>query len=242
MELPPAATRAYQSNRFWTCAVLALIGLYELAILVTLVGQKWLRCVIAAGDDLSAPFNHFVNQLQFRLAQASWTLEIASAIAFLIWLHRAFANLPALGSTKREIAPGQRATPGAAVGGWFIPFANFVLGYRTVRHLWRESQPATAVLPDGSMLPKRNPLVAWWWGLFLMRNLSYRVAKLGGGSTRTLEAWAARTERMIVPGLIDIAAAVLCILVVRTIEQRQREQHRDLMLQVSPPPPTDRLR
>src|SRR6266542_987646 len=93
---------------------------------------------------------------------------------------------PALGSTKLEIAPGQRATPGAAVGVWFIPVANLVLGYRTVRHLWRESQPAPTLVPDGVILPSSTPLLSWWWGLFVARNVGSRLFAVGAPNANTL--------------------------------------------------------
>jgi len=149
---------------------------------------------------------------------------------------------PALGSTKLEIAPGQRATPGAAVGVWFIPVANLVLGYRTVRHLWRESQPAPTLVPNGVILPSSTPLLSWWWGLFVARNVGSRLFAVGAPNANTLAGWVALTERMIVPKLLSVSAAILCILVVRTIEYRQAEQHRDLLLRVPVTPPSDQLR
>jgi len=41
-----------------------LMGLYVLAVLVVLISQAWLRKVIAAGHDLTAPTTHFIDRLQ----------------------------------------------------------------------------------------------------------------------------------------------------------------------------------
>ncbi len=51
---------------------------------------------------------------------AEFAVVIASAVFFLMWFHRVYRNLPALG------AAGLKYTPGWAVGFWFIPFLNFV--------------------------------------------------------------------------------------------------------------------
>src|SRR5262249_36235161 len=125
--------RPYRSSRFLVGLVTLFISADALASVLRLAGQAWQRGVIARGDSLSDPLNAKVDSLLDLLSSLGWPLFIGSSVLFLIWIHRAFANLPSLGSTTREIAPGHRATPGAAVGVWFIPIANLVLGYRTVR-------------------------------------------------------------------------------------------------------------
>src|SRR5689334_14230 len=122
----PADVRRYRSNRFWTRATILLVALDAFDSLRILVAQAWVRHAIDAGVDLRTGFTHAVDEQLTALSGASTPLSIASGIAFLFWLHRAFSNLPALGSTKTEIAPGQRATPRAAVTCWFIPIAHLV--------------------------------------------------------------------------------------------------------------------
>ena len=52
-----------------------------------------------------------------------WFLVVVNAVFFFLWLYRAVANLPALGSSERlAISAGKPLTPGRAVGVWFIPF------------------------------------------------------------------------------------------------------------------------
>lgn len=55
------------------------------------------------------------------------------AIVWLIWQHRAQKNLEGLGATWL------RFTPGWAVGWWFVPFANLVKPFQTMRELWKAS-------------------------------------------------------------------------------------------------------
>jgi Domain of unknown function (DUF4328) len=57
-------------------------------------------------------------------------LYLATGVTFIAWLYRAVQNDRALGRSARH-------SPGWAIGGWFIPFANFVIPYQVVADLWR---------------------------------------------------------------------------------------------------------
>jgi len=59
----------------------------------------------------------------------------ATVVAFLMWMHRAHRNLPALGAQNLKYSPGW------AVGGWFVPFLNLVRPYQVMGEIWRESKP-----------------------------------------------------------------------------------------------------
>ena len=156
---------------------------------------------------------------------------IATAVCFLVWLHHAFRNLPALGSDSLIF------TPGKAVIGWFIPFVNLINGYKSVHTLYLESQPRATVLPSGYALPRTAPIVGLWWGFYLARGVVSRIAdsisKHGSSDATT---WLVFSE------LLDIVAAVLCIAIVYRIEKRQHDQHDDLVRRIPAPVPTDRLR
>lgn len=69
-------------------------------------------------------------------------LSLAVSIVLLVWLYRVFDALR--GRT--------RYSPGLAVGGWFIPFANLVLPPLVMRDAYK-----TATGQDGT------PIVALWW-------------------------------------------------------------------------------
>src|SRR5262249_476382 len=60
---------------------------------------------------------------------------IPTAVFFLIWLHRTYSNLAALG------AEHLRMSPGFAVGFWFIPLANYVMPALAVQDAWRHGDP-----------------------------------------------------------------------------------------------------
>src|SRR4051812_35366155 len=96
---------SYRPTRLRAQLVIGLVGLHGVLTVVSLAGQAWTRHVIAVGDSLDGPVTHAIDQLQAFGEQASVVVEIGCAIAFLVWLYRAFANLPALGSTRERIAP-----------------------------------------------------------------------------------------------------------------------------------------
>ena len=70
-------------------------------------------------------------------------------IFFLVWLHRVTAAV--------RLAQGDsRFTPGMAVGGWFIPFANCVLPFMSLNDIWKRT-----VKENGWVVPL-------WWTTYLL--------------------------------------------------------------------------
>src|SRR5262249_13965466 len=64
-------------------------------------------------------------------------LTIAIIVVFIVWFHRAAKNNVALGRRRA------RYSPGWAIGGWFIPFANLVIPAQIAQDLWRGSDSTT---------------------------------------------------------------------------------------------------
>ncbi|MEE2641242.1 MAG: DUF4328 domain-containing protein [Planctomycetota bacterium] len=60
---------------------------------------------------------------------------LVTAIVFLVWFHRAYKNLPALGG--RNLA----TTPGWATGSFFIPILNLFRPYQAVAEIWKTVAP-----------------------------------------------------------------------------------------------------
>jgi hypothetical protein len=161
-----------------------------------------------------------------------WGVFIACAVCFLCWLYRSYANLPALGSESILFSPK------SAVTGWFIPFVNLVQGYKSVATLYAESQRGSTT-PSGYPVALTTPIVGLWWAAYLARGITSRIAdKMVGREYDGALGWLITAE------LLNIAAAVLCIVIVYRIEKRQRDQHFDLERRdaASQPPPADRLR
>lgn len=75
-------------------------------------------------------------------------VTLVAMITFLVWIHRVFVAIRQSGGTTRW-------SPGMAVGGWFIPLANAVLPWLTVRDALKS-------------LGKPTALAGAWWLAWLI--------------------------------------------------------------------------
>jgi hypothetical protein len=140
----------------------------------------------------------------------------ALAVSFIVWCWRAAKNQQALGRVPEKLGSGW------AIGGWFIPLANFVIPVLVVQDLWRGSDARIARGDPRWRIADRSWLVGWWWGLFVV------ALVLGTGrpaDQRPLDVGPARdTNLLALLGMLAAAAAaLLAILVVRSLDARQEE-------------------
>jgi hypothetical protein len=135
----------------------------------------------------------------------AWT---GAAITFLMWLHRSYRNLPALGATELRFSPGW------AVGWWFVPFANFVQPVRVVTEVWQASQAAHGQNTRAGRRAIGTPLPMWlWWGLWV-------------GSIVLLLALGATNLELLAEYATAFGAAALAIKLIRAITRFQVETQR----------------
>ncbi|MEK2474115.1 DUF4328 domain-containing protein [Streptomyces noursei] len=138
---------------------------------------------------------------------------LATGTCFLIWFYRVRVNADVL-------APGACTTgKGWAIGSWFIPIGNYWLPFRVARQVWNANFQDAA---EGSRrLVSRAILLAWWITWVASDALGIAGARLNAkvDGPQSLQ-YATRVE--MVSDAINIAAAVLAILVVRTLTRRQQ--------------------
>jgi hypothetical protein len=128
---------------------------------------------------------------------------IATAVAYLAWLHLSIENTPGLGGGVPSV------TPRWSVIWWFIPFANLVKPYQVVADLYRRMAPRLDIGVG---------LVLVWWLFWVVSNL---VSNLGGityGRAETIAALREAFEFYSYADLGDAVAAVLAIAVVLRIQ------------------------
>ncbi len=140
---------------------------------------------------------------------------LITAAAFLTWFWRMYANLTALGRSRRR-------RPGWAIGGWLIPFAGLVIPYGIGAEIWTQSKA------DGE--PKRRdpnmePVISWW-ALFLIMTLTNVVGSFLLDGNDAAADVAAYVGVDIVASLVAIASAVAATRFVRMSTDRQLELHR----------------
>jgi len=131
---------------------------------------------------------------------------VGAAIAVPMWMHRAFSNLPVLG------AQGLRWSPGWAAGGWFIPFANFVIPYLVLRELRSSSGASASGLGTGA-----------WWALWIAGGVLTAAAS---PFTRSDPTTASLLGLVYTP--VYFVAGILFINIVREITSQQRARFAQL--------------
>jgi hypothetical protein len=148
-----------------------------------------------------------------------WVLAaLATAVVFIIWQHRHAKNAETLGHSRG-------LGPGWAIGGWFIPCANFVL---PPVQLYQSSQASDPAHTPGTVRPGRGDPLVIMWGIALA------AGNLVGGTSRQvlypeaydlaangLEDGMSADRTSSVGFFILAAAAVLGIAMVRSLTRKQ---------------------
>jgi hypothetical protein len=135
---------------------------------------------------------------------------LVSLVVFLVWIYRVSANVHALG------AKDLTASPGLAVGFYFIPFANLVMPPFVMGEIWRASAG-----PDQWRDEKGTGLIAVWWILQLVVNIGGLVTSLVK-SGETIDAIRGTLEIAMAFEVLSIAFHFSIILLVRGVARRQR--------------------
>jgi hypothetical protein len=248
---PPMANSYVQIKPFESGHTRALFVMIFLAagILLNVVSifsdfmQISMLSAVAAGRTISAEEADVNDSRQALIAIVQVLGYIVTAIGFLIWIHRAHRNLPALGAKNLEF------TPGWAVGGFFVPFLNLFRPYKVMVEIWKASSPEFGVSDDISWeYAASSPLLGFWWGFWIISNILGRlVGKLSVGA-KSADDFLSVTWLSIASNIVSMLAAVLAITVVWLIDKRQEEKHRLLLAantqqwgapppQWGPPPP-----
>ena len=153
--------QSYRSSRMranWAIALAAAVCLVSMLYMWVL--DKQLDAVTVQGGNHSAALE--AEEDVAVVATLFLFAYVASAVAFLMWVHRVSRNLRSLGSLN------QRFTPSWAVGLWFIPIVNFFLPYQVVAEIWRGS---TATIRETWGKPPVPVVMGVWWGLHLVGSL-----------------------------------------------------------------------
>jgi Domain of unknown function (DUF4328) len=143
---------------------------------------------------------------------------VLTAIAFLMWIHRAYSNLPALGARNLETSPGW------AVGWYFVPIANLVKPYSTMVEIVRHSNPQGIGI---NARATSTAIVGFWWLFYLAQGVIGSFAAMtvkGGIETHSIDAMMNGTEITMAGKILSIVAALIAILVVMRVDKEQDER------------------
>jgi hypothetical protein len=200
----------------WATALFAVVVLLEVSFAVVCVMQNELLADIQRGQKF-LPATLQANDTRYAAAATLVTLALLpTTIVFLMWVHRAYRNLPALG------AKGLEHTPGWAVGWYFVPIANLVKPYQAMAETWRNSDPDAIGAPFTAI--SIAPVLCWWLA-FLARNFTAQIVVAVyqvEPQRQTIQNLASATMWEIVIRAVSIVAALLAILVIHTIDKNQQ--------------------
>lgn len=132
---------------------------------------------------------------------------IIAGIAFVMWFHRAYRNISTF-----DAVPERNAS--WTFWGFVVPIISFYMPYR----MMRETCTASAPTAD-----PRLGLVGGWWALYLFSIAADKVVEKIFESSDTLAGLVTATWLNVGAVGIDIAAAVMAIVVVRTLTEWQTD-------------------
>jgi len=182
--------------------------------LVELTVMPDVAALAAAGDPSSFVFS-LVEALVGLLSVGA---TIALVVMFCVWVYRANRHARVLSGNVLEF------TPGWAVGWFFVPFANLYKPYQAVKEIYIYSEPRSG--DDSSTGPLVPGLLPAWWGFWLASNfasnIEFRLSWTDDPAMMNAGLWAG-----VLATPLAVAAAVLAMLVVRRIHDRQKRLARD---------------
>lgn len=154
---------------------------------------------------------------------------IATIVFFLMWLHRAYKNLEAFN------VQGLNASPGWAVGYWFIPIANLFKPLQAVNEVHHGSRPEHAEQGYAFSNTSSTMLTGLWWACWLLSNFTGNIA---GAIERSAKDVTGASIIVVMISLgFGIVAGVLLIFIIREIDADQTEYVQKTVNFAPPAPP-----
>ncbi len=214
--MPPDLRRARRAEhtvaRWTTYLLFACLVLEAGTLASTFSHRAELRA--AAGEPLFPGQAAPIAAPQPAIAKLKLAALVGTGILWLMWLQRAYRNLALVGSKRSRFSTRQ------AIGYWFIPFVNLVVGYQVMKDLWLRSESMND--RDGYDELPAPALLSGWWGMSLTWGVVEPVVAAAARNARTPLELTNVTDVALVGGVIGIVATVLAIRVVRGIDQRQQ--------------------
>ncbi|AII50408.1 DUF4328 domain-containing protein [Hymenobacter sp. APR13] len=198
-------------------------------VLAASAAVSLIYCFMLASNDAYSTMGTAFASLQGLLSLVVLGLTLASAVAFMRWMRRAYYNLAALGI-------GVEYDDSWAVSGWIIPVVSLYRPYTIMREIWQRTQRM------GYGYVTSHTLLRVWWTLFLLRSATGIVTNLIANQVNTLEGVRAQLLWLAGSTVFDLAALFVTMKVIRRIADF--EQQMQLQAQVAtigglPPEPAD---
>lgn len=212
----------------FTMTLLALVAVSDLFGTYSYVAQNELLDSIKHGARPALAMGEANDQLIGAIAIGNKIACLVTMIAFLMWCHRVYRNLPALGARRLE------STPGWAVGWYFVPIASFFKPFQTMAETWQHSDPAQI----GEVRKTTSPIVVLWWAGFIITILVDRFVAISLNTSNehpTIDGYIDTTNMAMAACLVEFVAVLLAIVLVFWVDKNQQTTHNVLSIQQSQP-------
>ncbi|CAN5608417.1 hypothetical protein BH20ACT19_BH20ACT19_01060 [soil metagenome] len=148
---------------------------------------------------------------------------LSTAVAFIVWFHRAHRNLAALGAQQVRHASGW------AIGAWFIPIFGLIRPKAMANDIWRASDPAlpAPVTRERWKEVSLPALFLGWWSAYVASSVIYGGATRAYGSD-SASALKDAASAYLVADVLSLLAGAAAIVVVRRVTARQDARARAL--------------
>ena len=210
--------RSLKNLSLATIAGLGMMGVADLVSAVVGVGQ-----IVSPESSFDLAEDGTLSiwlTLQGLVYLLKFPIYIFTVVVFLMWLYRAHSNLNALQARNLQF------TPGWAVGWWFIPFANLVKPFQVVREVWWESDPDSAESEPvflSESLRSAPTYMGFWWAMWLLSNFAANVTSRVY-DPETMDNIEIGGILFVITGILSVASAILAIMVVKDISERQTKR------------------
>ncbi|MFI7237278.1 DUF4328 domain-containing protein [Streptomyces cyaneofuscatus] len=201
-------------------AVTALLGTVIATDLVAIVSGLHLRSTwqgFAAADHTAVQGSRFqsADHLHDAITDHQPAVFMVTGILFILWFHRTRRNAEVFDPSVQKMGPGW------AVGGWFVPVANFWFPYRVADGIWTGSAP---IGPEGGRAAVPRVQLNLWWALWVASLLSDQLTAHALDHAEKPEQFARGLGLVAAADALEIVAGVLAILFVRALTRMQVER------------------
>lgn len=144
-------------------------------------------------------------------------LYIPTVVLFCMWAYRANANARALGASDLSVSPGW------TVGWFFIPVAHLWKPYQAIAEVDRASGPDDPTDSTSWHRSRTSMVVHLWWAAWVIGSIAVNISSRMIANVPPQNDDIARIGvwMSLAASTIMASAAILAILVVRTINRKQ---------------------
>jgi len=198
--------------------LLVVAGLVDILAVITGLASYRLADRAASG---SATFEQF-NAAEVRhdlVILTQMTVYLVTAVVFIRWFHRAYANLPAIG------IEGLRHGVPWAIGAWFVPIVSLVWPKQIANEIWQGSDPLLDADEGRSWREGKVPVfIGVWWLAFVASTLLVGAGWELWGDAKTYSDIKLAAAIEVTGNAIAVLSGVLAYVVVDRASERQQNR------------------